>query len=103
MNVDQSWGLAVFEAAARAKPVILSSSVGAAELLGGKPGILMVDPLSPQDIADAIVSLATDPAQIQTTALQARDTVKDMSWDKLYCAPALALFEQLLTASPSPT
>lgn len=98
VNVDQSWGLSVFEAAARTTPVILSKSVGAGELLSGKPGFLMVDPLSPEDIAAAIVSLATDDARLQATALQARDTVKDMSWDRLYCTPGVTLFERLLAA-----
>jgi glycosyltransferase involved in cell wall biosynthesis len=96
VNVDQSWGLAVFEAAARAKPVILSKSVGASELLDGRPGFLMVDPLSPREIAEAIVSLATDAQKLESTAVMARDSVKDMSWERLYCAPAEALFERLL-------
>jgi glycosyltransferase involved in cell wall biosynthesis len=98
VNVDQSWGLSVFEAAARSTPVILSRSVGASELLGSKPGFLMVDPLSAKDIASAILSLATDGARLLATATQARDTVKDMSWERLYCAPAVALFERLLKA-----
>jgi len=98
VNVDQSWGLAVFEVAARTTPVILSKSVGACELLGESPGFLMVDPLSPDDVAAAIVSLASDTHQLQSIAVMARDTVRDMSWARLYCAPAEALFEQLLTA-----
>ena len=96
VNVDQSWGLAVFEVAARTKPVILSKSVGACELLGGKPGFLMVDPLSSEEIADAIVSLATDAQKLQWTAVMARDTVKDMTWERLYCDPAETLFLRLL-------
>ena len=98
VNVDQSWGLSVFEAAARTTPVILSRSVGAGELLNGKPGFLMVDPLSPQDIAAAILSLAIDGERLRASAERARDTVKDMSWERLYCAPAMALFERLLKA-----
>jgi glycosyltransferase involved in cell wall biosynthesis len=96
VNVDQSWGLAVFEVAARSTPVILSQSVGACELLGGKPGFLMVDPLSPDEIAAAIVSLATDAQKLMSTAVMARNTVKDMTWVSLYCEPSEALFERLL-------
>lgn len=96
VNVDQSWGLAVFEVAARSTPVILSQSVGACELLGGRPGFLMVDPMSPEDIAVAIVNLASDSQQLKSTAVMARNTVKDMSWERLYCEPAEDLFERLL-------
>lgn len=98
VNVDQSWGLAVFEAAARTTPVILSKSVGASELLGGKPGFLMVEPTSTEDVASAIVKLANDPRAQYDIAIKARETVKDMSWERLYCAPAEALFERLLAA-----
>lgn len=97
VNVDQSWGLAVFEAAARATPVILSKSVGASELLSGKAGFLMVDPLSPEDIGNAIVSLASDPDRLLAMAHQACNTVKNMSWDRMYCAPVGALFGRLLS------
>lgn len=96
VNVDQSWGLSVFEAAARKKPVILSKSVGASELLTGRPGFLMVDPLSQQEIAAAILLLATDNSRLHTLADQAFNTVKDMSWESMYCSPASALFERLL-------
>lgn len=96
VNVDQSWGLAVFEAAARTTPVILSKSVGAIELLGGKPGFLMVDPLCPEDIAEAIISLATNAEQLNAVSVMARDTVKDMSWERMYCSPAEALFNRLV-------
>ncbi len=96
INVDQSWGLAVFEVAARATPVILSTNVGASELLDGRPGFLMVDPLSSEDVANAIIALATDSRLLELTAKMARDTVKEMSWARLYCAPAETLFERLL-------
>lgn len=98
VNVDQSWGLSVFEAAARKKPVILSKSVGASELLSGRTGFLMVDPMSQQEIAAAILSLATDSSRLHELGEQAFNTVKDMSWDSMYCSPACALFERLLKA-----
>jgi glycosyltransferase involved in cell wall biosynthesis len=96
VNVDQSWGLAVFEAAARKKPVILSKSVGASELLAGKPGFIMVDPLSHIEVADGILALANDQAQLSKSAEQAFGSVEDMSWQVMYCAPASLLFDQLL-------
>lgn len=96
VNIDQSWGLAVFEAAARTTPVILSKSVGAAELVGGKPGFLMVDPTSAEDIASSIAKLESDPEFQRAVAVMARETVKNMSWESLYCAPSEALFKRLL-------
>lgn len=95
VNVDQSWGLAVFEAAAAGKPVVLSKSVGAAEVLTGKPGFLTVDPLSVMETTDAIVSLLGDlPAAIEAGG-HARLAVEKMSWADSYGRPVESLYVEL--------
>jgi glycosyltransferase involved in cell wall biosynthesis len=96
INVDQSWGLSVFEAAARATPVILSKSAGASELLKDKPGFMMVDPMSAQEIAEAILALAMNPVKMESMGAMAQETVKGMSWEGMYCSPVESLFKELL-------
>ena len=48
VNVDQSWGLAAFEALNMSLPVVLSESVGAVELLRDNPSVRAVNPKSPK-------------------------------------------------------
>jgi len=50
----QSWGLAPLEALAAGTPVILSRAAGVAELLEGVPGVRLVDPYAPDQIAAAL-------------------------------------------------
>lgn len=97
INIDQSWGLAVFEAAAACKPVVLSKSVGAAELLSGMAGFLTVDPLSTAEVAAAIVSLLKDGATRGALGRQARAAVEEMTWPATYGQPVENLFRTLLT------
>ncbi len=97
VNIDQSWGLAVFEAAARGRPIVLSESVGASELLAGHPGFEIVDPRSATAIAQALVMLLQDSANCARLGLEAQRYTRTMSWARMYCAPVEALFRQLLS------
>ncbi len=58
----------------------------------------MVDPLSQDHIVEAILSLANDSARLYEMAELASNTVKDMSWESMYCSPVCTLFERLLKA-----
>jgi glycosyltransferase involved in cell wall biosynthesis len=53
----QSWGLAPLEALAAGTPVVVSRTAGVADALDGRPGVALVDPHSPCQIADAIRAL----------------------------------------------
>lgn len=53
-NQRQTWGLAPLEALACGTPVILSRGAGVHELLGGRPGVLSVEPERPDLIAGAL-------------------------------------------------
>ena len=57
VDIDQSWGLAVFEAASIGIPIVLSKSVGATELLSQVDGIKVVERQSESEIADAFFDL----------------------------------------------
>ena len=92
LNVDQSWGLAVFEAASMGLPVILSSSVGAVELLSGKSGIEIVDPTSIDEISAAISTIVNDKNNYLKYCFEVTNAVRDMSWDKMYSENIESIF-----------
>jgi D-inositol-3-phosphate glycosyltransferase len=60
-NRRQAYGLAPLEALASGTPVVLSTGVGVSEVLSGRPGVLMVPPESPLELASALRE-ALDPA-----------------------------------------
>ena len=94
VNIDQSWGLAVFETAARCRAVVLSNSVGAAEILGDLPGFYLVDPTSVDQISQAFVSFINNPQQCSEYGQAAARSVFEMTWEKMYCSKVEALFAQ---------
>ena len=57
ININQSWGLAVFEAMSCGLPVIVSESVGAIELLKNKENSIIVDPENVDEIYNEIMNL----------------------------------------------
>lgn len=96
INVDQSWGLAVFEAASMGLPVVLSKSVGAIELLDRKPGIFVVEPESPAEISNAILKITNDEETYGAYCSQVSGSVQDMSWDKMYSKNIELIFLNIL-------
>ena len=85
LNIDQSWGLAVFEAMNLGLPVIVSESVGAVELL--HPGIdsEVVAPTDEKAIARAICNLYHDLGLYVARQRAGYVATLDMTWNKLYC------------------
>jgi glycosyltransferase involved in cell wall biosynthesis len=96
LNVDQSWGLAVFEAMSRGVPTIVSSSVGATELLHPGDDAIVVDPMDVQGISREIATVWRDPLRWQMLSVRGRDAVKAMSWDAMYSSRVEKLFTTVL-------
>ncbi len=73
----QSYGLAPLEAIAAGKPVVVSSGAGVHELLEGKPGVTVVPPSRPDEIAAAIsdARAASDKTGLETTRSWIRSEV----------------------------
>jgi glycosyltransferase involved in cell wall biosynthesis len=94
-NLDQSWGLAVFEAMSSSLPVVVSKSAGAAELLTGRPGVCVVDARSPEEIASAVMEITKTQEVYKTFCRDAFETVSAMSWSAMYCREAWELFTEL--------
>lgn len=94
VNVDQSWGLAVFEAMSCGLPVIVSESVGATEILHDGVDTIFVNPTSPEDIAAKVETLMSDRDLYTRISSAASQFHHDYTWDKAYSAPMLKLLKK---------
>lgn len=91
INVDQSWGLAVFEAMSCALPVIVSESVGATEILHDGVDSVFVNPLSVRDITDQIIALTSDSDKYRQLSATASEFHHSYTWDKAYSSKMLSI------------
>ncbi|MBR4765400.1 MAG: glycosyltransferase family 4 protein [Clostridia bacterium] len=96
INVNQSWGLAVFEAMSCGLPVIVSDSVGATELLDNNTDAVFVDPFNSKQIASEIIKLMDDVEHYNYISQNAFTKANNMTWDNMYCTKLIKLFNQLL-------
>lgn len=96
ININQSWGLAVFEAMSCGLPVIVSESVGAIELLKDKENAIIVDPENVDQIYDEIMNLKNNKQYYEKISNNAYEIVKDFSWDNLYSSKMLELFNKMI-------
>lgn len=96
INVNQSWGIAVFEAMSCGLPVIVSESVGAVELLHDDSDAVIVDPTDVDVICNKIKRLIDDPQYYRTITIGASIAVKKYLGDKPYCERMLSLFCEIL-------
>ena len=94
-NLDQSWGLASFEAMSASIPSIVSESAGAAELLTGREGACIVDATSPEKVAEAVLDITSSQEEYEKLCIGAFNTVASMTWPNMYCKDMRNLFHQL--------
>lgn len=94
ININQSWGLAVFEAMSCGLPVIVSESVGAIELLHNDEDAIIVDPENVEAVSDVVLKLMNDKDYYNKISENAYNAVKEFTWDKLYSEKMLDLFKQ---------
>ncbi|MFH1903526.1 MAG: glycosyltransferase family 4 protein [Candidatus Omnitrophota bacterium] len=101
-NFPQTWGLAVFEAMACRTPVIVSRGCGASEVLTDGENALLVPPMSPQRIAEAVICLRNDPALWLKLSANGRQFVEtNLRWD-IYADKMLNLFHRILEGESIP-
>lgn len=94
INVDQSWGLAVFEAMSCGVPVIVSESVGATEILINEENALFVNPTNAAEIATKIIRLAQNPEEYSALCQAGLCFPEKYSWDKAYSKPMFNILSQ---------
>lgn len=86
VNIDQSWGLAVFEAMSCGLPVLVSKSVGATEILHDGTDAIFVDPKNEEQITSEVEKLVSDQDYYLRISAIASEFYKDWTWDKAYCS-----------------
>lgn len=96
INVDQSWGLAVFEAMSCGLPVIVSNSVGATEILNDGIDSVFSDPFDVDHISQIIIDLHNKEEYYNRISTNAKNAVSQMSWDNMYSSKIVKLFYELI-------
>lgn len=95
INIDQSWGLTVFEAMSCGLPTIVSNSVGAIELIKNDIDAIIVDPLDIEEICKVIIRLINDKDYYDNISQNAVVNAKSYTWEKMYCEPLVKIFTEL--------
>jgi len=86
LNIDQSWGLAIFEAMNMGLPVIVSDSVGAIEILNHGVDAEIVDPNDYIKIASIIANFKNNGALYRNRQMSGFYATQKMTWESLYCS-----------------
>lgn len=95
-NHLQSWGIVPFEAMATGLPVIVSRGAGASEILTDKENAMLVDPLKPEQITEAVRTLVSDRGLYENLSRRGREFVeKNISWQK-YARDMFKIFEDTM-------
>lgn len=75
-SLSETYGLITLEAMAMKKPVVATNAGGVPEIVEDGVNGLLVTPLDPAQLAQAIDRLLTNPEKARTMALKARSTVE---------------------------
>lgn len=94
INIDQSWGLAVFEAMSCGLPVIVSNSVGATEILSDKCNAIFVDPTDVEAITASTLNLMQNESLYEMLSENAIKFCDSYTWDSSYSSKMLELMAQ---------
>jgi len=97
-TVHEAFGLVIVEAMASGLPVIVSKNAGAAEdiIEDGKDGVLLSDPMNPEELAGHIRSLMNNDSLRTNIGLAARQKVQNYTWD--HCAGKVMLVYREMTS-----
>lgn len=96
VNIDQSWGLAVFEAMSCGIPTIVSNSVGAVEILTDNFNSIIVNPIDEFEISDKIINIFNDRVKYKEISYRSKMFCDDFSWDKSYSEKLYSIMEKMI-------
>ncbi|MCG2722788.1 MAG: glycosyltransferase family 4 protein [Thermodesulfovibrionales bacterium] len=98
-NAPQTWGLSVFEAMSCGLPVILTTGCGASEVLRNGETAIIIEPMCPKRLADALEQLYNDQSLCQQLSRKGRKFVQNhLSWNK-YSESMLEIFRKAIRNS----
>lgn len=100
-SLHEGFGLPALEAMAAGIPVLAGRAGALPEVCGD--AALYCDPASEDDIARALLALATDPALRARLALAGRERARSFSWDACAGATAIALCAALGALEHAPS
>jgi glycosyltransferase involved in cell wall biosynthesis len=94
-----TWGLAVVEAMASAKPVIVAKGCGVAEIIQDNVNGMLVENGKPEEIAKKVEYLIINPSLRERIGKNALNYVKEhLSWEK-YARTMEDVFERVLKSN----
>jgi phosphatidyl-myo-inositol dimannoside synthase len=94
-RAGEGFGIVYLEAAAYAKPVVAGRAAGALDaVLDGKTGLL-VDPVDPGAVGDAIARLLSDGQLAQQLGTAGESRAREFAWPKIAARVEALLMEQL--------
>jgi glycosyltransferase involved in cell wall biosynthesis len=91
-SLDEGFGMPVLEAMAHGVPVVTSKRSAMPEVAGN--AALLVDPENVDELADALVRLASDPALAAGLTRRGLDRARQFSWDAAV-AKTWAVYEEI--------
>ncbi len=92
-SVYEGFGLPALEAMQHGTPVIGSNTSSIPEVVGG--GGILIDPLSADDMAEALVQMANNPTKREAFSQAALEQAAKFSWDRT-ARDTLALLETVV-------
>jgi glycosyltransferase involved in cell wall biosynthesis len=95
MNIEQSWGLAIFEAMSCGLPVIISNSVGATEVIKETKGVSIIDPHNENELAREIIRFVDEKNYYQFSR-EVFQLSRKWDWDTVYSQNMETLFKNIL-------
>ena len=98
-SLDEGFGMPVLDAMANSVPVVTSQRSALPEVAGD--AALLVNPEDPEEIAAALVRLASDPALCEDLARRGRERVLLFSWESAL-ARTWEVYEELAGAIAPP-
>jgi glycosyltransferase involved in cell wall biosynthesis len=98
-----TWGLAVVEAMAAGKPVIVSRKCGVSEIIEDNVNGILVDQANPEKLAEQVENLINNKSLREKLGANAYEYVKThLSWEK-FAAKIENVFEQVILAQKGKT
>lgn len=83
VNDGFTWGISVFEATASGIPVIITSNIGASDIIKNNESGWVVSPKNPLEIALAVENIINNPKKTKEICENAKRKTEDLlSWDK---------------------